>query len=348
MEEKCLSCNLPLAPGKKFCGACGKPVASHQHAQTSNGNNPNCAKCSAPLAPGIKFCLRCGASTAQGHTLEDARRPQMNLCSHCQSPLAPGKHFCAKCGNPVESSRPDSPRVIDNAISENTSQTAAIPAAVEPSSLQGQAGVQRQQSQDNGKKMRARIALPIAAAIALAAMTAGGIWYWRVHRFTPTTQTQPTTNSIALPAQTTSQPVQTQQLDSAAPAPAPSTQETSTAESSASLTQDQQVSSNPVPAAADNHNVSTAAAAPIPMPPTTPTGTKPPSSGDFHYQGPPISHGQTIVFGPLPAARVKLTYDHSLWQVILKTNPDGTKNAILISLAPYEQSNCDMHWDLIQ
>lgn len=45
----CPSCQAAVAPGQKFCGNCGVPLATAP-----------CPKCQAPLAPGAKFCGNCG------------------------------------------------------------------------------------------------------------------------------------------------------------------------------------------------------------------------------------------------------------------------------------------------
>ena len=81
-----------------------------------------------------------------------------------------------------------------------------------------------------------------------------------------------------------------------------------------------------------------------------PPHTFPPAqarSGVRHYQGPPVPHGGTVVFDNLPKARLRFTFDRVAWELILKTNPDGTKKAILISQAQGNQSRCELGWELI-
>ena len=83
----------------------------------------------------------------------------------------------------------------------------------------------------------------------------------------------------------------------------------------------------------------------VPPPPPLPPAQA--RSGVRHYQGPPILHGGMVVFDNLPKARLKFTFDRVAWELILKTNPDGTKKAILISQAQSAQTSCVLSWELI-
>jgi hypothetical protein len=71
-------------------------------------------------------------------------------------------------------------------------------------------------------------------------------------------------------------------------------------------------------------------------------------SGIRHYEGPPVPHGGTVVFDNLPKARLKFTFDNSLWQITIKPNPDGTKKVIMISRAQGSQSSCDLGWEIVE
>jgi hypothetical protein len=68
----------------------------------------------------------------------------------------------------------------------------------------------------------------------------------------------------------------------------------------------------------------------------------------LHYQGPPVPRGGTVVFDNLPKARLKFTFDHAAWQLTIKPNPDGTKKVTLSSLAPGNQSRCDLGWEIVE
>lgn len=50
----CAACGAGLAPGAKFCAACGTPVSQKAF----------CTTCGAELAPGAKFCSQCGTPRA--------------------------------------------------------------------------------------------------------------------------------------------------------------------------------------------------------------------------------------------------------------------------------------------
>jgi len=45
----------------------------------------------------------------------------------------------------------------------------------------------------------------------------------------------------------------------------------------------------------------------------------------LHYQGPPVPYNGTVAFDNLPKARLKFSFDHAAWQLVLQRNPDGTK-----------------------
>jgi len=51
---RCPSCGSPMAPGQRFCGACGAQLSA------------NCSYCGAAINPGARFCLNCGAPVGGG------------------------------------------------------------------------------------------------------------------------------------------------------------------------------------------------------------------------------------------------------------------------------------------
>jgi GT2 family glycosyltransferase len=53
--HSCSNCGNGLAPGAKFCGACGTPVAAA---------DPACVSCGNALRAGAKFCAKCGTAVA--------------------------------------------------------------------------------------------------------------------------------------------------------------------------------------------------------------------------------------------------------------------------------------------
>jgi hypothetical protein len=68
----------------------------------------------------------------------------------------------------------------------------------------------------------------------------------------------------------------------------------------------------------------------------------------LHYRGAPVPHGGTVVFDNLPKARLKFVFDHALWQLTIKPNPDGTKKVVLTSLAQGYQTSCDLGWEITE
>jgi predicted amidophosphoribosyltransferase len=54
MVGACPHCKARIAPGKKFCAGCGKPVGAA-------GAKSFCTGCGAQLSAGAKFCGDCGA-----------------------------------------------------------------------------------------------------------------------------------------------------------------------------------------------------------------------------------------------------------------------------------------------
>ena len=74
----CIKCNVPLAPGAKFCQNCG--------AKQEEGTP--CVKCNAPVPPNSKFCPNCGAS-------------QKLTCPKCNAEVAGSAKFCPNCGEKI-------------------------------------------------------------------------------------------------------------------------------------------------------------------------------------------------------------------------------------------------------
>jgi hypothetical protein len=55
-----------------------------------------------------------------------------------------------------------------------------------------------------------------------------------------------------------------------------------------------------------------------------------------------------VVFDNLPKERLKFTFDHTLWQLTIRSNPDGTKKITMISLASGPQPRCDLGWEIVE
>jgi hypothetical protein len=82
---------------------------------------------------------------------------------------------------------------------------------------------------------------------------------------------------------------------------------------------------------------------PAPQPVAPPAA---PTSGNLHYQGPPVPRGGAVIFDRLPQARLRFFYDRNSWGLTIKPNPDGTKKLILYSLREGLQSKCDVQWQV--
>lgn len=98
----------------------------------------------------------------------------------------------------------------------------------------------------------------------------------------------------------------------------------------------------------------TAAPAPAPVvaqetapPPAVVPQATPEKGGTFHYQGPPVAYGGTVVYDNLPKQRLRFTFDSSQWRLTLKPNADGTKKVTLTSLKQGYQTSCDLGWEVV-
>jgi hypothetical protein len=73
----------------------------------------------------------------------------------------------------------------------------------------------------------------------------------------------------------------------------------------------------------------------------------PVNSGVLHYHGPPVPYNGVVVFENLPKPRLKFNFDRSLWVLLIKLNPDGTKNVKMTSLKRGYQTSCDLGWEIL-
>jgi len=55
-----------------------------------------------------------------------------------------------------------------------------------------------------------------------------------------------------------------------------------------------------------------------------------------------------VVFENLPAARLRFTFDHSLWQPTISHQPNGTQTLVMRSLKRGIQTSCDVTWEMVQ
>lgn len=194
-------------------------------------------------------------------------------------------------------------------------------------------------------KRKIGLMVGIAAAVLVAAI-GGWAWYAHTHRCVncgvQSTAATATSGAIAQPAKP---PAGTPEAAAAyAPLPAPEPVPSPSSAPAAPIQTkgpSQSGHANPVTATPELSVMRAPAPPPPPLPPAQAR------SGVRRYQGPPVPHGGLVVFDNLPKARLRFTFDRAAWELILKTNPDGTKKAILISQAQGNQSRCELGWELI-
>lgn len=70
-----------------------------------------------------------------------------------------------------------------------------------------------------------------------------------------------------------------------------------------------------------------------------------PSQGVLRCSGAPIpSHGR-VVFSNLPREPLRFDWDRSAWQLMIQRQPNGDKQAVLTSLRPGIQTDCEIRWE---
>jgi hypothetical protein len=71
------------------------------------------------------------------------------------------------------------------------------------------------------------------------------------------------------------------------------------------------------------------------------------TSGVLHAAVEVAQNGE-VVFENLPSARLKFTFDHSLWQPTISRQANGTQTLVMRSLKPGIQRTCDVRWEIVQ
>lgn len=333
----CAQCGATLTPGKRFCKNCGhaaggpptnveasplpKPTPVIESKPAAVPGTSVCAQCGAVLAPGKRFCKLCGHAV-------DAPVALPEIAPGDPAPMAAGPALAA---NPEIASRAEfTPEAIPASKSEPAEETATLPlsssAAIPPRApLAAPTG-----------RSKATLWLAIGLAAAVLAMAGGGwAWYVHMHRNAfrgtePAAQTQPSATQSPAQQQAAATPGTAVQpakpkagasIDAVPPPPRISPK------SAVASTR------NTVPISQLQHpgsfrQVNPAAPTPVFYPPKTssiaslPAQSKQAHSGMLHYQGPPVAYNGTVAFDNLPKERLKFSFDHTAWQLILKRNPD--------------------------
>ena len=366
--QSCLQCGAALAPGKRFCKQCGKPVGE--------------------FAP--------EAEPAPAASPQQANSPATLSCAHCGAAVAVGKRFCKQCGQPVDSTGAaaqvdpvlerhdgipaeqsnvlDMPAAMPVATSTNEPDV-ALPAqdglpkdwtsAWEPVKLGSQIPASSPLSAAafgspepltkpfRQSKAKLGLAIGVAAAVLLAA---GGVlaWHFYSHR-----GVSPVAKSLAESQQATVTPPANNPPAATSPVQTPKPTPGIQGHAGISLpkpppgfgamTPPSPPSTNTSPVSAQHRDSAVPQLAIAPPPPSTPAPTSAaPRSGTLHYQGPPVPYNGVVVFDHLPQARLKFAFNHQAWSLTLKPNPDGTKKATLVSLVPGYQTSCDLGWEIVE
>jgi hypothetical protein len=71
------------------------------------------------------------------------------------------------------------------------------------------------------------------------------------------------------------------------------------------------------------------------------------TSGVLHAAVEVAQNGE-VVFENLPGARLRFTFDHSLWQPTISHQANGTQTLVMRSLKPGIQTVCDVRWEIVQ
>ena len=352
----CRQCGAELTPGKRFCKQCGLPV-------DAPAASPVEAVPTEPVAQTVSQPsdeAQAPETPAFDSEVFDAPPPApvpvelLETVAGEAAPMAAGYAPTVEMEVPYREPFPQEALPVSEwaPVQETVPPPAAfsaVPPAFEPLPVPGD-------------RPKAKIGLAIAiAAVVLVAAGGGWAWYAYSHRpvssaakpsaETEQSQAQPPAQEPASSAPgTTVQPAKPpagspevtvpgaprtppQPAPAPSPAPAPPIQPRSSSQSS---------HGNPTAPTPEFRAPPAAKTAPFPAQPAQP------HAAVLHYHGPPVAHGGTVVFDNLPKARLKFTFDHAAWQLIIKTNPDGTKKVILSSLLQGYQSSCDLGWEIVE
>ena len=355
-NRHCTRCGREVVAGKRFCGGCGQAIPVEAPPSTSIGGLP-------PAKP-----------------IDEAMKPQEALA---EKPVYSEAGFTAAAETPWSSTPSFGPKAIPIPEWEPIKEAGAIPpvnpqavakvipsspkavvefipaspqavAEVTPASPQAVADVTPASPQP---KRRIGLMIGLAAAVLFAA---GGGWAWYAysHRCVScTAKSAASTPQSTAQGGTSATPNTTVQPDK------PPADTAEVTDAGAPLTPPQpafapitapEAPAQPRTSSQSGHGSPAAPTrelsvirAPAIVPPPRPLPPVQARSGVRHYQGPPVLHGGMVVFDNLPKARLRFTFDRAAWEMILKTNPDGTKKAILISQAQGSLSSCDLGWELI-
>lgn len=338
----CIQCGAVLVPGKRFCKQCGQAVDSiAPPAQVITGSSeqadsPAMQPAVLDLPPAVPVLIPAPAEIPI--SVQDEVSPVPSQTSPAKEP------------DVALDSQGELESVWTSTLSPEgpASPLSSLPLA--PTASLG--SFEREPAPGLQSKMKLGLAIGVAAAMLLAV---GGIlaWHHYSHRgiSSGTTASQPQQAMVTPLAQNPQATGTPQQISK----PSPGLQEHAVSNPSQShlATEAKTPLSPPVviPVSVSHQHAQTVTPQPtfVPAPPSPPVSAPAaPHSGVLHYQGPPVPFNGVVVFDHLPKARLRFIFDHQAWSLILKPNPDGTKKATLISLAPGYQTSCDLGWEIVQ
>ena len=341
-----------------------------------------CVHCGAALATGKRFCKQCGRAVdsasptvpVKADPREQGGSPAENAIA---SDLPPTVPFAVPNEMPVHAQEEPAPapsgfaseQEPDVELPEETETTTEWTTAWEPIQVEStlpptSPGANStlhlpESSEDwSGPENSKRIVMLAIAAVVVILAVAGSVWAWHVysHRNVSSAANKPSNPqqsvaTVPTPNQNQMATTAPQQPSKPSPGvpgnPAPSSpQSQSKSGITAPVHPESKVA---LPNSTQHQNIAATRPAIVPVQPSTPAAPlAAPRSGTLHYQGPPVPHFGTVVFDHLPKARLKLTFDHQVWSLTIKPNPDGTKRITLISQMPGFQTRCDLGWEVIE
>lgn len=380
--QLCAKCGATLAPGKRFCKQCGQavdqptPVVEPAPAAVAIPAPPVCVHCGATLAPGKRFCKQCGQAV---DSIAPAAQVKADSSEQGDSPATQPAVLDLPLAEPVAIAAPPEMPVADQdqvssvlpseepdtALDSQCESASAWPStpspeesesplpSSQPTTIASPTPSEPEPEPHSQSKMKLGLAIGLAAVVLLAA---GGALAWHLHAhrgISPGTTSGPQQAMVTPPAQNKNpQPMATPQQP---PKPAPGIQNHPASNppqshsASAATTPPGTPATIPVSLSHQHAQAVTPQPTLVPPPPSPPVfSPATPHSGVLHYQGPPVAYNGVVVFDHLPKARLRFAFDHKAWSLILKANPDGTKKATLISLAPGYQTSCDLGWEIVQ
>jgi hypothetical protein len=282
------------------------------------------------------------------------------FCTACGATIADGTRFCVKCGQPVGQAAPPP-------VAQTLAFTPAPPPPPPPPVAETQAWTPPPPIASQPIPAQPFIPQPITPQAVpvkdgpgaglwigifgiLLLLGGAGLWFYttRMAGAHPVSTVQVATAPTSAPAA------------ESAPAPTPTPASTFVPAPTPNPTSED-IPPNPDQAKKD------AAPTTPPQAPSQPTQTRPqPAQTPQSNTAPPqparaarqtsgvlhaaveVAQNGEVVFENLPGARLRFTFDHSLWQPTISHEANGTQTLVMRSLKPGIQRVCDVRWEIVQ